>query len=591
MLGSEIRLLAVGNSEFVGITRGTTPNEILVTTSNSVILYEVSSQKPLTNWSTSINQVLQIPAIYDPLNKCFLTVINGNVVRKWTASGDRIESGSKITLPSSVFAMYSVEDSSDIILLYDNGIIAFLNDSSEQIQLNLATEHSIILSHVLKFHGQIHIGIISAGQNVVDPVFHHVILDTGGKTNAYKTRALPKNIIIKNMQLYPSLMDEIEIAILGSDASLSVGLIKHDTVELQWKNLCPINEPICPKLVAMTALKNSIIFVFMNHNSDVVCLLYNRKFEAPTVNKVMKRSSDVSQLHFYNVDDKVLLVLGNELLLLPHTEDASSLSDVLGVHNKEKTEKTLGFETPLIWTTEGLKETDSVLPSVHGTTTRDFSQRFLEKVNTLESLGKSEQTTCIAILQEILETKNFDLLLEGLKYYRHIPESVLVNALHCFLSSTTECGNLLNDWFSKHDEQAIIQYPVIDQIISIQLNEIFMLDHLRKLPHDEAMVLLMYLQYLLENHTYQNETKAPELTQIIDWISMLLDAHFHQLIVMKNEQVYSFLNNLYSLVNLQCKCLEEFVVLQETISLLFSEEKQCHEQSRRDYSIEMLIFE
>lgn len=591
VLGSEIRLLSIGDSTLIGLTRGTTDDEILITTNNSVILYEVSSQRPLTSWSTSFNQLLQIPAIYDSFNKCFLTVINGNIVRKWTAAGDHVESGSKITLSSPVVTVCGLVDPDAVILVYENGRIEFLNDSLVEFSLKLDSHHQIHLVKALQCYEKIHLAIISSGQNVMDAICHHVILCSGGVLHSYNILHLPKSSVPKTIQLRATPTNEIEAAILWPDDSLNVGILKSKDNEMTLRTAFSLHETNNEKIADMIFLKNNIAYACLNDSSEPTCCLYNLKFKALTVKKVLKTSAPVSQVHMYNVNDKVFIVLGNEILLLPYVEEVSNLSKVIGIRRKENTNRTLGFDTPLMWTTDGLKKNETTSGNVDGDLKQDFSKNFLDKVNILESRGTAERTACVEVFQEILEKKDFDLLLDALKYYRDIPEAILVNALHCFLSTTVAKDCLKNEQVSKDSQCADVKYPVIDQIISIKLNDVFMLDHLRKLSLDEVLVMLKYLQNLLKHHTYQNESVSMDIARIVDWISMLLDAHFHQLIVTKNEEVYTFLDKLHSLVNLQWKCLEEFVALQETVSFLLSQEKLCHNLPQSDYSIEILKFE
>ena len=74
----------------------------------------------------------------------------------------------------------------------------------------------------------------------------------------------------------------------------------------------------------------------------------------PNANQFIDAQFLYFQLHVYNIDGQILILLGNDLLLLPNSCDRSGLSSLLGVRIEEHSEAAGGPEKALTWSTTGL---------------------------------------------------------------------------------------------------------------------------------------------------------------------------------------------------------------------------------------------
>jgi len=590
-VGSEIRLLSVDGQTFLGLARGPKEADILISNLHSVILYELDSRKPLSSWNTSSadDQVLTTPCCYDPCNSCFVAGFQNNVIRTWTAEDDRIDSGLKNKAHDPITSIIPFQNgSSDAVLVSENGNVAFLRDPDSIFEPRLSNYSSIKHPWAYRNESSIFVGYLSIHEKEIR--FHHITFDSTCVQKDYNTICIERSgLALKDAHICNTDQDSVQLTLLWSDGSLSSGKLNTTKTEITWKHLAPLKEINCENDVAITVLNNDVIIVFLNDNDEANCVFFNTKYEAVTMKRMLNTSSSVSKPHVYNIAGQILIILGNDLLLLPNLYENSGLSSLLGVRIQEHSEEASGLEKALLWSTTGLEEKQNDSGNSHKRTGK-FSRNFLKLVRDYENQGKSEQCSCPGIIQKILEEKNFEMFSEALEYFQNISEALLTDALIFYLKSEIDCENLILESADQSDINFKQKVAIVNQILSIPINDIFLLDHLRKLPLQETMWLLCYLRNLLMKQGSMNVSSKPDVSQIVDWMNMLLDAHFNQLLLIKDDGLYTLLHDLSTLVAAQVKCLEDQSLLQNSISSLLSKGKLYVSQTKLTYGIEMLIF-
>ncbi|XP_077865257.1 nucleolar protein 11-like [Saccoglossus kowalevskii] len=73
----------------------------------------------------------------------------------------------------------------------------------------------------------------------------------------------------------------------------------------------------------------------------------------------------------------------------------------------------------------------------------------------------------------------------------------------------------------------------INQILLCPCNDVFIVDYLRKLTVEQSMIFLEYLHFLLMKTPVcrKKPTKFPAFERTVEWICMILDAQFTQLLI------------------------------------------------------------
>ncbi|KAM4842870.1 nucleolar protein 11 isoform 2-T2 [Thomomys bottae] len=226
---------------------------------------------------------------------------------------------------------------------------------------------------------------------------------------------------------------------------------------------------------------------------------------------------------------------------------------------------------------------------------------------------------CPGLMEIALEQTDVQMLQLCLQQFPDIPESVTCACLKVFLSDTVqdekmeEQPKILQNGFSREDSscsncnQELNKKPqgasntttscpvtlkraaLLNAILHSAYSETFLLSHLKDIPAKHITLFLQYL-YFLYLKCSGNATMTlpgihpPTLSQIMDWICLLLDANFT--VVLMIPEAKRLLINLYKFVKSQISVYSEL----NKIEVSFRElQKLNQEKKNRDlYSIEVL---
>ncbi|KAK1163677.1 nucleolar protein 11-like [Acipenser oxyrinchus oxyrinchus] len=112
---------------------------------------------------------------------------------------------------------------------------------------------------------------------------------------------------------------------------------------------------------------------------------------------------------------------------------------------------------------------------------------------------------------------------------------------------------------------------LLNEIIRSSYSESFLLPHLKDLSAQQVILFLQYLQYLYvrssgDVYTQLPGLRAPTITQIVDWVSLLLDAHFAVLVMAPEAK--GLLAQLHRFVRSQVRLYSELGKIQGTLQEL-----------------------
>uniref|UniRef100_A0A8C7SVY6 Nucleolar protein 11 n=1 Tax=Oncorhynchus mykiss TaxID=8022 RepID=A0A8C7SVY6_ONCMY len=168
---------------------------------------------------------------------------------------------------------------------------------------------------------------------------------------------------------------------------------------------------------------------------------------------------------------------------------------------------------------------------------------------------------CPDLLLLALEHKDYFLCQLCLQLFPDIPEVVTCACLKTFI------GN------------EVLQTPYSDNLL---------VPHLKDLNAPQVILFLQYLQFIYLKYSQDVYTqtpvlRSPTMTQIIDWVCLLLDAHFTVLVMAPDAK--GLLSNLQSFVKSQVKLFSELGKIEGSLQELH---KMKPSKDISQYSIEVI---
>ncbi|XP_029362913.1 nucleolar protein 11-like [Echeneis naucrates] len=101
---------------------------------------------------------------------------------------------------------------------------------------------------------------------------------------------------------------------------------------------------------------------------------------------------------------------------------------------------------------------------------------------------------------------------------------------------------------------------LLNEVLQTAYSETFLLPHLKDLSSQHVVLFLQYLQFLYlkysqDDFPQMHGLRSPSLTQIMDWVCLVLDAHFTMLVMIPEAK--GLLLNLHSFVKSQVRLVSE----------------------------------
>uniref|UniRef100_A0A8D0FXI3 Nucleolar protein 11 n=1 Tax=Strix occidentalis caurina TaxID=311401 RepID=A0A8D0FXI3_STROC len=129
---------------------------------------------------------------------------------------------------------------------------------------------------------------------------------------------------------------------------------------------------------------------------------------------------------------------------------------------------------------------------------------------------------------------------------------------------------------------------LLNAILHSAYSETFLLPHLKNLPAQQAVLFLRYLYYLYVKCSEKINTalpgiRCPTISQIMDWMCLLLDAHFTVMVMLPEAK--GLLSDLHRFVRAQVRFYSELNKIEGSLREL---QRLNHQKDPQTYSIEVL---
>ncbi|XP_029595269.1 nucleolar protein 11-like [Salmo trutta] len=129
---------------------------------------------------------------------------------------------------------------------------------------------------------------------------------------------------------------------------------------------------------------------------------------------------------------------------------------------------------------------------------------------------------------------------------------------------------------------------LLNEVLQTPYSDNFLLPHLKDLDTQQVILFLQYLQFVYfkysqDVYTHTAGLRSPTMPQIIDWVCLLLDAHFTVLVMTPDAK--GLLSNLQSFVKSQVKLFSELGKIESSLQELH---KMKLSKDISQYSIEVI---
>lgn len=565
----------------VGVTSDSVPGCAIVTLGkNIVIRYKLADQKQASSWSSK--DKLTAPVLYDVVGKQYVAVFNNSIIRVWDSAEVDLNKVKKLKFDQSIHSIVSRSgQQSEPVVVFKNGaavsLSMALSDRKKIWQGPLSPELSIKDCFFLKLEGSDCIAVI-APNDKNQTVLHIVEVDNINSSPMRLLMERPGKKLLGQTTMQTD--GSVSLLTLWSDGQLftlllsktpsqrdSVGFLLYSVKAVSTKNV-----------VAMTQISNNHLAIYGADPSEEGAMLaiLNTQFMLVQAHQHYKLFSGSSNL--WTIETNLLLVVGHSLAVVPFLLDTERLCALIGSHKPIQSLHVKGHEVEQIleMDTVSWDDEESVKELQHKS--RTHSEVFdinkyknsPEDVAKLVAQGYSQAMVCEKLIPHLLEECNIPMLLWLLRNLPDFPESALVRVLaFCLDNPMNSSNNSKVDFENGIDvdteidgedsrdsqntlvELSVTQRNLLDVIIRTPFSEATLIPYLRSflnLPH--CLALLQYVAQSLPQTRNMAHVEA-----LMRWAAVLLDSHYQQLLLSKDECVSSTVLALKELVESQVPIL------------------------------------
>uniref|UniRef100_A0A674BIT1 Nucleolar protein 11 n=1 Tax=Salmo trutta TaxID=8032 RepID=A0A674BIT1_SALTR len=540
---------------------GDSDHAVVTDSTRSVTLYKVSDQKPLGSWTVKQGQLLTCPAVFNFQTKEYVVVSDNKVIRVWKDEDLNLDKVFKATVSADVWRVHSAPGGEPVVL-FQRGAVRLLDSLLSAPQQPIED----ILSEEEK--GEHFLYVQRLNPNTLQK-YRLEREDSGAPPLSFSASLRDKHInllyLYRNGCVYQSV-----VAVRGP-----VGLEGVQALPRSLRLRLPAGEGELGAASAVALDEAHVAVVGMPHPSartgkDFLCI-WNTNFQTLQAGKEV-----VGRIHgqVWCYLGKLFVPHGKALSVIPYECQKSSLASALGKLRHAGIAGNTGPVEEVQREVEALVsrgEAQDLQLSV-GWLARHLVARSQAETAfyTPGALAQLVQTQCLChsvcpdLLLLALEHKDYFLCQLCLQLFPDIPEVVTCACLKTFISMF---GGV------------VLQTPYSDNLL---------LPHLKDLNAQQVILFLqylhfVYLKYSQDVYTQTPGLRSPTVTQIIDWVCLLLDAHFTVLVMAPDAK--GLLSNLQSFVKSQVKLFSELGKIEGSLQELH---KMKPSKDISQYSIEVI---
>uniref|UniRef100_A0A7N8XX93 Nucleolar protein 11 n=1 Tax=Mastacembelus armatus TaxID=205130 RepID=A0A7N8XX93_9TELE len=607
----------LSNSGIRGIEEERDSDHVVVTdTTRSVMLYKVSDQKPLGSWTVKQGQALTCPTVFNSQTKEYVAVSDNKV-------------------SSDVWKVHCVQGGEPVVL-FQRGAVRLLDSllsaPQQPIEEVLAEEEAIrwstnVVAETQQFviftteqKGDHFLYLQRLNPNTLQR--YRLEREEPGLTPlSFSATYRDKHILL--LYLYPNghvYQSVVSVRGLGADeGAQALPLPRSLLLGL------PVGEGLLEAASALALDEAHVAVVGVPHPSagggkDFLCI-WNTNFQTLQAGKEMA-GKIYGQLWSYS--NKLFIPHGKTLSVIPYECPKSSLASALGKLRQRTSRKTQSASN---LTTDEVLE----LIKVKSCSVMDL-KRLKPTVCNVKCISNiSEITQYIIFLTQTAPVEKVQKEVEGLLSRADIQDlqpsmgqltstlvsrsladpafytpNTLAQLVHTRCLCHSVCPDLVllalerKDYFlcqlclqffpdiPEAVTCACLKAFVRNEVLQTAFSDTFLLPHLKDLSSHHVVLFLQYLQFLYQKYSQDafpqmHGLRSPSLTQIMDWVCLVLDAHFTTLVM--TPEAKGLLLNLHSFVKSQVRLVSELGKIEGSLQEL---NKMKGKKDVGQYSIEVI---
>jgi hypothetical protein len=583
-----ILLASFKQSSFIGLSVGLSGSCVVITHSNRrVAVYNVSDHKLVYDWLAKTGQDATCPAVELAAESQFAVVINNQVLRVWNHNDTLIDKGSKTKLAQPAHQLFVV--GSDLVILFKDGSIGVRDrllyeasgantDQLEILWCSQSKDHIVAV-----FRNK---SVCSTNQCFVRTyvIEHERVLVSENVLPVAKSEM--QSPVTFCLQLTESDLHLISVFANG-DLRQTCLTAESSQPQASCEVLSPVSTQQFGQILSVAALDSTQLVVVgsqtKGNSANVGIGVWDTKFGIFHSWLPLPDTKQTSGQLYYT-GGRLLLACTGGVYTFGVIPRAATLLSCLG-----KTSH--GSQSAAVprCSVEGLSKkvmkslqllSQSTLTPTYTTFQSEFTilRDWLSKCSASEPLkvlsllnaivlrciGEKQfwprpelleliqaklvtPSVCVQLCSTLAARDDVDALLTCLRCINDIPEAAIVTCISCFLSAdelklsavaVNDCDfdvvviDDLAPVFNQHRAYCI------NRVLALPYNDVFLLEFLHQLNYTQVLNLIRHLEYLLYTTSAAEPSSLgqPSLLQVMDWLSLLIDAHYPQMVLSPDTQ-------------------------------------------------------
>uniref|UniRef100_A0A069DZA5 Putative nucleolar protein 11 n=1 Tax=Panstrongylus megistus TaxID=65343 RepID=A0A069DZA5_9HEMI len=532
----------------LGVCEDSTPGCVIVTLGkNIVIRYRLSDQKQVSSWSSK--DKLSAPVIFDFTSKRYVAVFKSDQVAFWCDSMVQLNKLKKFKFNRLIHNILSAKECPPIIV-YKNGSIGILRDDmlsrkcTEIDEQVLEKSEEILSTNLVLISGHLYVKLLTLDTKVSIKKLHFVPVDAD---RADKFSVSLENGSIGSCNAHTIIQGESTYLItLWSDGSIY-------SVELPLKNIKSFPGRVSSKVESVNLLQQAVmhsvgqqqivIYGAAPNSEGAVLCIFNLKYGLVDSLQKLKVYSDTPRLWVVGTVDTnryILCLSGGHLVVVPTRFVTQRLCSLVGVAKLNQLEINDSISTLTPVTTASWKYCKEI---VSASDMEVEPNQLFDRILKMRIAGLSDHMICEEILPQLIKKLDEEQIIELLSLINDIPDHWLIDMVVKFNSNPCS-GQLL---------EKVLKYPLVSDHSSLQLVR-------SRVNLETALGLLTVITKMMDRN--------PLDKSLVDWACLLLDSHYQEYLLSKDETVIETIKSINSIVKLHMECMASIKTLQaELVSL------------------------
>ncbi|XP_068618452.1 nucleolar protein 11 [Battus philenor] len=567
----------IDQKSFLGVSQDKDSANVIVSLGRNVVnKYRLSDQKQVGGWTSKDH--ITSPVIYDKEQDSYVGVFNNNSIKTWKEDSDNLDKIKKQKFPVNISRLVTREPQPPLVV-FTNGNCAslpFALDSRKSFDSKSVVKETETIVDIACYNlnNAPHVCYILKNNKESYEIVTCPLREELGdleKPKLNRVKVLREDVYIVGHLI--TTAEKLGVYILWSDSRLTV----YDFEKKNWRTIGSVPWICTYSSVSIAWMgKNHLILFGSNIEQDgAVIVAYNIVLGVGSCKYPMKMYTEDAKLYCF--DSRIVLEASNHIGMLPYVlETKRNLSSLLGSHEIMTDEFTevANWDTP-------------TTPLYKG----------CEEIRDLINLGLTERNICAQVIPPLLEKNDYKHVLNVLKDFKDVPESILVLLLSYALKlvNPNDIDITNNEEFLKicyvdstYNISQGEKLEFLNYLLQIPVSDATIIPYLRNgLTLDNALFLMSYMSYLLVDSdkkiTSDNESK------MLDWCTLLMDAFYQQYLMTTDERVTFVLETMKRIVeNLIDQLMLVDSLLPKLHQIISGKELNTDSDELLSYTIELM---